>query len=419
MSKARRVYGGLQITGRPGATASRWHRGCRDEGFRSCYARWTYRAALAFVIVLLLWPCASLRAEAPERPRPGNPSDARLEDQWKAKLNANTISIIAGSPSETYLDITSDLATVVKGDNLRVLPIVGLGGAQNIRDVLYLKGIDLGLTTSRMLRYFASTGELSSALDQRLGYITRLFLEEMHVLVVPNVTTIEDLAGKKVNFSDDGSATQITARDVFGLLSIHVDEVNMGQIDAIAKLKTGEIAGTVLISGKPVSTFSHISPDDHLHLLPIPYTPTLENTYVPGQLESALYPGLIANGTNVPTIAVDSVLITNNWQPSSERYGRISRFVNSFFSRFSELRKPPRHPKWLEVNLGADLPGWDRFPPAQEWLEREEHLQSDYSQERFYRFLARQAAPSSPAMREETKQELFREFLEWSAGRQD
>src|SRR5262245_5423784 len=29
----------------------------------------------------------------------------RLEDQWKAKLNANTLAIIAGSPEETSLDI--------------------------------------------------------------------------------------------------------------------------------------------------------------------------------------------------------------------------------------------------------------------------------------------------------------------------
>jgi len=418
MSKARYVHSGFQTNGFPGPTASRLCRRRRVNGPEIGHARLTCFAALAFAVLLLLCPSMRLLADPPEHPRTGNPSDARLEDQWKAKLNANTISIIAGSPNETYLEITNDLATVVKGDNLRVLPIVGLGGAQNIRDVLYLKGIDLGLTTTRMLRYFASTGELSSALDQRLTYVTRLFLEEMHVLVGPNVTNIGDLAGKKVNFSDDGSATQITARDVFGLLSIRVDEVNLSQIDAIAKVKTGEIAGTVLIAGKPASILSHISADDNLHLLPIPYTPTLENTYVPGQLESALYPGLIASGGSVPTIAVDSVLITNNWQPSSERYVRVSRFVNSFFSRFSELRKPPRHPKWLEVNLGADLPGWDRFAPAQEWLEREEHLQSDYSRERFYRFLARQSA-SPQTLPEETKQELFREFLEWSAGRQD
>ena len=70
-----------------------------------------------------------------------------------------------------------------------------------------------------------------------------------------------------MNFSDAGSSTQIIARDVFGLLSVQVHEVNINQADAIAKIKSGEIAATVLFSGKPVGLFSHIARDDNLHLL--------------------------------------------------------------------------------------------------------------------------------------------------------
>jgi uncharacterized protein len=80
-------------------------------------------------------------------PQPTRPP--RLEEQWKAKLNANTVSIVAGSPEETYLDITHDLAVLLNDDNLRILPIAGMGGAQNIRDVLYLKGV---ISESRLPR---------------------------------------------------------------------------------------------------------------------------------------------------------------------------------------------------------------------------------------------------------------------------
>ena len=198
----------------------------------------------------------------------------RLEEQWKAKLNANTVYIVAGSPEETYLDITHDLAVLLSSDNLRILPIVEMGGAQDIRDVLYLKGVDIGITSTQMLRYFASTDELSAALDQQLTYITRLFPEEMHVVAGSGIKTIEDLKDKKVNFSDAGCSTQITARDVFGLLGITVDEVNLSQADAIAAIKNGEIAATVVFSGKPAGIFSRISADDNLHLLEIPYTRT-------------------------------------------------------------------------------------------------------------------------------------------------
>jgi TRAP transporter TAXI family solute receptor len=332
------------------------------------------------------------------------PPPPRLEEQWKAKLNANTVSIIAGSPEETYLDITHDLAVVLNDDNLRILPIVGMGGAQNIRDVLYLKGVDIGITSSQMLRYFASTGELTSALDQRLTYITRMYPEEMHVVAGRNVKSIEELKGKKVNFSDSGSSTQITARDVFGLLGIAVDEVNLSQADAITAIKNGEIAATVVFSGKPAGILSRISANDNLHLLEVPFTRTLENVYLPAQLEQTLYPNLIDKGPAIQTVAVDSVLITNNWPPQSDRYRRVEKFVEALFSRFAEFKKPPRHPKWQEVDLAKELPGWPRFQAAQDMLQ----------QTKFEEFRARtgRVVAETPA----DKERLFREFREWSQG---
>ena len=330
----------------------------------------------------------------------------RLEEQWKAKLNANTVSIVAGSPEETYLDITHDLAVLLNDDNLRILPIAGMGGAQNIRDVLYLKGVDIGITSTQMLRYFASTGELTTALDQRLNYITRMFPEEMHVVAGRGVKTIEELNGKKVNFSDSGSSTQITARDVFGLLGIAVNEVNLSQADAITAIKNGEIAATVVFSGKPAGIFSHVSANDNLHLLEIPITRTLENIYSPAQLEQALYPNLIDKGQTIQTIAVDAVLITNNWQPASDRYRRVAKFVEALFTRFAEFKKPPRHPKWQEVDLSKELPGWQRFPAAQDLLQ----------QAKFDEFRAKYHGGSVAAQSATEKQRLFREFRDWSEG---
>jgi len=356
---------------------------------------------LVLIMMLLSSPMAHSQVSTAEPKRA-----PRLEEQWKEKLNANTVAIIAGSPEDTYLDITHDLAVVLNDENLRILPIVGMGGAQNIRDVLYLKGVDIGITSTQMLRYFASTGELSTALDQRLNYITRLYPEEMHVVAGRNVKTLEDLNGKKVNFSDPGSSTQISARDVFGLLSVPVEEVNMSQADALAAVKKGEIAATVVITGKPAGVLSRISASDNLHLVEVPYTRTLENIYLSAQLEQSLYPNLIDAGQSIQTVAVDSVLITNNWQPASDRYRRVARFVEGLFSHIADLQKPPRHPKWQEVDLAKELPGWQRFPAAQDWLQ----------QAKFDEFRTKyQAGAGVPVSNNPAdKQRLFREFLEWS-----
>jgi uncharacterized protein len=363
-------------------------------------------ASLGAVFLLTLMGLLLGVALADSEVSPPGGARTRLEDQWKEKLNANTVSIIAGSPEETYLDITHDLAVVLNDEDLRILPIVGIGGAQNIRDVLYLRGVDMGITSTQMLRYFASTGELSSELDQRITYITRLYPEEMHVVAGPNVKALQDLIRKKVNFSEVGSSTQITARDVFGLLSINVEEVNMSQEDALIAIKNGEIAATVDFSGKPAGVFAHVQASDNLHLVEVPYTRTLENIYLPGTLEQALYPNLIGAGQKIQTVAVDSVLITNNWQTSSDRYRRVAKFVKALFTHFPDLKKPPRHPKWQEVDLGKELPGWQRFQAAQDWLQLA----------KFDEFRAKYQGANVQTESPVDKQRMFREFLEWEQG---
>ena len=52
-----------------------------------------------------------------------------------------------------------------------------------------------------------------------------------------------------------------------------------------------------------------------------------------------------------------------------DRYRRVQRFVDAFFPKIAEFQKPPRHAKWREVNLPAQLPGWTRFEAAQDWLD--------------------------------------------------
>jgi hypothetical protein len=51
------------------------------------------------------------------------------------------------------------------------------------------------------------------------------------------------LAGRRVNFSDLGSGTQLSTRDIFER-GIKAEELNMDQINAPEKLKSGEIAAT-------------------------------------------------------------------------------------------------------------------------------------------------------------------------------
>jgi TRAP-type uncharacterized transport system substrate-binding protein len=297
--------------------------------------------------------------------------------------------------------------------------VIGKGGGQNIKDVRYLKGVDLGITQSNLLGYFKRSNEIGP-IEDKIVYIAKLFNEEMHLVVRADsgIASIEQLAGKKVNFSDLGSGTQLSTRDIFERLGIKAEELNMGQSDALEKLKSGEIAATVLIAGKPAGAMTKIKAAEGFRILPIAYPKVLHDDYLPAMLTNEDYPGLIAPGQKVETVAVGAVLIAFNWPKGSDRYRRIQKFVDTFFPRLTEFQKPPRHPKWREANVAAVLPGWKRFEGAEEWL-RAHAIVSDADRGRFDNFLAVRQQQAQPASLDgDERDQLFQEFMKWQKARE-
>jgi uncharacterized protein len=316
--------------------------------------------------------------------------------------NENTVGVISGSPNsdDTYLQMANDLAEVLNdSDHLRIMPIVGIGGPQNIRDVRYLKGVDIGLTQTNILNSFRRSNErMSQAPDNKIAYIAKLFNEEVHLVAKPNVNSIEQLRGLKVNLDAKGSGTSYSMRDLFKTFGVEVEEVSMSQLEALEKVESGEIAATALIAGKPVRAMSRLTAKDGLHFVPIPYPAQIISDYLPATLTHDDYPELIAPGQAVDTIAVGAVLIAYDWPKNVDRYRRVQRFVEAFFSKIAEFQKPPRHVKWREVNVAATLPGWPRLPAAQQWLDnqrRQEQVRTNGT--------GQQAGDSA----------LFQEFMRW------
>ena len=90
---------------------------------------------------LLLFPLATGAqqsvqvAQAAKRPVPQTPAGryASLRDT----LNQNTVTVISGNPNGTYLYLAYDMSAVLDdGNDLRILPIIGKGGYQNVLDTL-------------------------------------------------------------------------------------------------------------------------------------------------------------------------------------------------------------------------------------------------------------------------------------------
>jgi len=342
-------------------------------------------------------------------------SDTTLRD----RRNAWTVGIAGGQLSGTYMTFANELAEVLDdGDNLRVIPIVTYGAASNLDDLLYLRQVDVAVTQADVFDYFRNQRKTPN-LESRVHYIVRLPVSEVHILASTDVKTIEDLSGKKVSFGPAGSASSLTGTIVFQRLGVHVEPVLVDNASALQKLKSGEIAALVRVIGKPIDFFAKIPASAGLHFVPIPFTKTFADYYTLGELTNKEYPGLVPEGQATDTIAVPAVLAVFNWSKGSDRYRRVERFVDAFFTKWDKFREPPRHPKWRDVNLAATVPGWTRWSVAEDMLRKlraKEPADPQVASADFSLFLKSKGSAFAN-LTQQQRDAIFLEFLQWQKQR--
>jgi len=328
--------------------------------------------------------------------------------------NEWTVGLAGGLLEGTNIRFAAEMAKVLDDrPNLRVLPMVTYGALGNIEDLLYLKGVDVTITSADVLEEFVKKGTLAN-IKNRVRYICSFYINEVHVYVRPEIKTLEDLNGKKVSFNTAGSAANLTGGIIFDRLHINAERVLMNNSIALEKMRTGEIAGVVHVTGAPTDLFAKFKPEPGFHFLPVPYTPNLKDYYVPTALTSRDYPNLLQPGQIVDTVGVPQVLAVYNWPPETERYRRVARFVEYFFKRFDQFRQPPFHPKWNEINLASSLPGWTRFKAAEELLAQEAPPpEAGAGKQQFDAWVRARAARTGQRMTDEEAGALFKQFQEW------
>src|SRR6195256_3923374 len=290
------------------------------------------------------------------------------EAQIRERVNAWTIGLAGGLLEGAPIHFATEIARVVNdGGTMQVLPIVTRGPTENVNDLLYLRGVDTAIINSDSLEEYKSQ---VPQIQQRITYLLSLFPSELHIFVRPEIKSLQDLVGKKVNFNTQGTAAAYSGPLIFSRLGIDVEKMFIPHPVALEQLKRGEIAGVVFVTSKPVDAFVKGKWEPGFKFLAVEYGSKFEDYYLPSYLEPADYPNLVAKGERIATIAVPTILASFNWRPSSPRYHRVARFVDQLFSRVDKLQAPGFDPKWKDVNLPTRVPGLERFQPAQEWLDR-------------------------------------------------
>jgi TRAP-type uncharacterized transport system substrate-binding protein len=334
------------------------------------------------------------------------------EQLMKDRINSWTVGIAAGNGSGTAFTFVEEMRRVLDdGDNMRVLPIITRGVPANLDDLLYLRGVDIAVAQSDAFEYFRTNRKINN-LNKRVNYILRFPIAEVQVIARPDIRSLEDLRGKRVDLGPPGTSTTLTTPLIFQRLGINVQEVklpNPFSPAAYQRIAKGEADAAVRVSQKPLSHVAQIPPNSGLHLVPIPFNKVFADLYAIGEFTHEDYPNLVPEGQRVDTLAVPFVLAAYNWPKDSDRYRKVEKFVVKLFENWEKLRQPPFAAKWRDINLAATVPGWTRLPAAEEQLAKLTGSQASARQD-FQAFLNSTGARRTS---NEEREALFLQFLEW------
>ena len=334
------------------------------------------------------------------------------------RVNEGTVTVITAPAGGATSVFGSDMARVLDDDEtVRVLPVLGKGPVRNVIDVLYLKSIDMGIITTDVPEFYKLQYKIPD-ITSKLRYIAKLYHNEVHIVARTSIKSIFDLEGKRIVAPAD--VGYHAARVIFSRLNITPASIDNQTDDAksIQKIIDGQVDAYITSTGKVFPLARNLIKNENraLHLVPIPYDRRLQDLYLPTTLSSEEYPNLLSPGQTINTVAASQLLVTYDWPQDSERYKKVARFVDAFFSKIDEFQKPPRHPKWSESSITAAIPGWQRFKASEDWLAAHNLTPPataavDADRSKFEKFLSerRIQGETDPAKREA----LFRAFLEW------
>ena len=288
-----------------------------------------------------------------------------------------------------------------------MLPIVTRGPAENVEALLYLKGVDAAIINSDALEQFKA---LVPNIRQRITYILSLFPSELHIFVRPEIKSLNDLKGKKVNFNTAGTAAAYSGPLIFEQLKLDVEKTFIPHQVALEQMRTGQggMEAVVFVTSKPIDAFQHRKWDPGFKFLAVPFEDF--SFYLPSTLTANDYPDLIPQGQQVETIAIPTILAAFNWQKGSDRYKRVARLTDYLFSRFEKLQGSGFSPQMegcqpqCEGTRARPLPGSAGVARQCQFVPAGSDPPRLCWQQRF----CTTRDPPSPEQRR-----LFQEFLDW------
>ncbi len=273
------------------------------------------------------------------------------------------INLMAGPNQSTSLRIAQDLRETGSSCGLDISIHQSSGALDNLLAVKERRYTQFGLIQSDVLEYLRTYQPDVPDIERAMRGITvafPLYQQEVQILASKEISSLQDLQGKRVAIGNSESGTFLTATVILDLAGLN-DVVRLAENPdtALGSLVAGDIDALFFVDGAPSPLFQAGDIDPNvLHLVPID-DPILAAVYTPALIKAGTYPFL---EDDISTVSVQAILLAFDYATERNRYNTlncnaVSSVTNLVTQNLDNLRSTG-HPKWTEVSPNSTFEDW-------------------------------------------------------------
>ena len=200
-------------------------------------------------------------------------------------------SILADPGDLVASHMARDVVQVVSDQGAQGRAIVGSTAPTGVLKVMRADMADFAIVTLDSLEVSV---KYQPDWGKRVPLVAPLAPETVEIVASKDVKSLSDLNGKSVSFGDPDGTTGITAKLLFQRLGVTVDPIYEPLTDALAALAAGKRDAVVVLGGREAHALDGFGDNGRFHLVAIPWSPQLEQTYAPARVAASDRPNLVS-----------------------------------------------------------------------------------------------------------------------------
>ena len=255
-------------------------------------------------------------------------------------------------PEDMFMTQARQIATELDHEsNLRIFPVFGDGAVSAPQVMANYSDIGAVILPSDIPAYRRSQKLANS---DGLNFVARLGSLPIYLVARQDISTLNDLSGKRIATGPATSATFAAGELILGAAGVSFLRVPLSGPDGLKALSGGRADAALVLGNTPAL---QSLPAGQFHVLPITAIPQIASIYQPALISSDDAPNLMKAGESVETLASSLVIAV----PTKARSAALTSFE-------SELLKYGRRSGG--TNLAAEVPGWTRASGVADLLKQ-------------------------------------------------